>query len=478
MENRIQLPRSKPEEQGVSSKAIMRFLDVIGENNWEVHGFMLLRHGHVIAEGWWAPYRSDIPHALYSLSKSFVSTAIGFAEAEGLLSLDDRIVDLFPEELPETVSENLSALNIRHLLMMATGHAGGVDFWACADGNWVRYFLETPIVHTPGTYFAYNTCATYMLCAIIQRITGQSIDAFLEQRLFVPLDLSKVTWDLCPRGITYGGMNFTLTNEDIAKFGQLYLQRGEWKGKQLLPASWIDEASAFHVSNGEAEDNDWTQGYGYQFWRCRHNSYRADGAFGQFSLVMPEQDAVLAVFSGTAYKHELVSSVWETLLPGMSEGILDPDETAYQELSDRLKDLRIDVRLEESHSKVERLIQDRIYALEPNREHIERLSLLFDNGEAALAIRINALDQSIRLGRGFWVMNDLSVSEQGYAGKAAGSFRWREDETLEINLACVENSFRYRLVCRFEEERVELDYSANLYWDWLPQEGVLIQGHS
>lgn len=478
MRSELRLPRSTPEEQGVSSKAVLAFLDAIRENDWEVHGFMLLRHGHVVAEGWWAPYRADIPHALYSLSKSIVATAIGFAAEEGLLSLDDRIVDLFPEDVPGTVSEHLSAMNIRHLLTMTTGHAEAVDFWACESGDWVKYFLATPVERVPGTHFVYNTCATYMLCAILQRVAGQPVDDFLEERLFVPLGMAKGAWERCPRGIAYGGTNLSFTTEDIAKFGQLYVQRGRWSGRQLLPESWVDEAASFQVSNGDEANNDWTHGYGYQFWRCRHNSYRADGAFGQFCLVMPEQDAVLAVFSGTEEKHALVSSVWETLLPGMAQETPAPDEAAARALVDRLNDLRIDMRPARTDSPIEPRIQGRVYAMEQNPAQIETVSLRFEDREAALAIRNPYGEQTVRLGRGCWQISGLRVSEPGEGAemKVAGSCIWRDDDTLDIHLVFVETSFRHTLTCRFEEDRLALELAANIYWDWLPNEVVAIRG--
>jgi len=480
MTSEFRLPRSMPEEQGVSSKAVIEFLEEIRENDWEVHGFMLLRRGHVVAEGWWAPYRSDIPHAMYSMGKSIVSTAIGFAIAEGLVSLDDRIVDLFSEEKPEKASDNLFAMKVRHLLTMATGHAEAVAFWECESGNWVRYFLESPVEYTPGTHFVYNTCATYMLCAILQRVSGQSIDHFLFERLFVPLNLSKATWDVCPRGIVYGDMSLSLTNEDIAKLGQLYLQRGQWRGKQLLPARWVDEATSFQVSNGDFVNTDWGIGYGYLFWRCRHNTYRADGAFGQFCLVMPEQDAVLSVFSGTEHKDDLLSSVWETLLPGMSQGTLPPDEPAVKELTGMLNDLRIDARFDaRTDSSIEQYIQGRTYVLEPNREHLEAVAFRFENSEVELFFHNNFGKQVLKLGRGCWQISGLRISEpfKGTDMKVAGNFRWRNDTTLEIHLVFVETSFRHMFICHIEEGKLELELSSNLYWDWLPKDVITIRGH-
>ncbi|MBW7461807.1 serine hydrolase, partial [Paenibacillus sepulcri] len=152
--------------------------------------------------------------------------------------------------------------------------------------------LAAPVEHEPGTHFVYNSGATYMLSAILQKVTGQTLLEYLQPRLIEPLGIKGAAWDVCPRGINVGGWGLNVTTEDIARFGQLYLQKGMWNGQRLLTEEWIAEATSSQISNGDGGVNDWAQGYGYQFWRCRHGVYRGDGAFGQFCIVMPEQDAV------------------------------------------------------------------------------------------------------------------------------------------------------------------------------------------
>ena len=231
------------------------------------------------------------PHTLFSLSKSFTATAVGLAVAEGRLSVDDPVLGFFPDEAPAIISPHLAAMQVRHLLSMSTGH--GEDTTAAlrqaADGNWVRAFLERPVEHEPGTFFLYNSGATYMLSAIVQRLTGQTLLDYLQPRLFAPLGIERPTWESCPRGINAGGWGMSATTEDIARFGQLYLQQGRWEGRQLVPAAWVAAATSTQADNSSRTEPDWAQGYGYQFWRCRHGAYRGDGAFGQFCLVMPEQ---------------------------------------------------------------------------------------------------------------------------------------------------------------------------------------------
>jgi len=281
---------------------------------------MILRHGSVIAEKWWAPSSPDDVRELWSLSKSFTSSAIGLAISEGLLTLDDRVVALLPDDAPEVIDPRLAALNIRHLLTMNTGHDAESlpEEDREANVDWARHVLGVPLAYEPGTHFQYNSGATYLLSAIIQRLTGQTLLEYLTPRLFEPLGIRDVSWLESPQGVSTGAFGLQARTEDIARFGQLILQRGSWNGSQVLPAEWVDEATRFQVPNGDpAEPNDWTQGYGYQFWRCRHNVFRGDGKLGQFCIVMSEQDVVVAITGNVEDMPAELELVWEFLLPAI-----------------------------------------------------------------------------------------------------------------------------------------------------------------
>ncbi|HSH94857.1 MAG TPA: serine hydrolase, partial [Roseimicrobium sp.] len=293
------LPRSTPEAEGISSQAVLKFLDSIAAGGFELHSFMLMRHGKVVAEGWWNPYGPELNHTMYSMSKSFTSTAVGFAVAEGRLSVDDKVISFFPESLPSTISDNLAALRVKDLLTMSVGNEKEPTSATVLSEDWVKTFLEQPITHKPGAVFLYNSAATYMCSAIVQKKTGQRILDYLTPRLFQPLGVEGMTWETCPRGINTGGWGLSIKTEGLARFGQLYLNKGNWHGRQILPASWIEEATTFKIQQPTPakpsrpnDKNDWLQGYGYQFWRSQNGAYRGDGAFGQYTIVMPEQDAV------------------------------------------------------------------------------------------------------------------------------------------------------------------------------------------
>jgi CubicO group peptidase (beta-lactamase class C family) len=283
------LPRSNPESQGVDPAAVLGFVEATDARIDSLHSFMLVRHGHVVAEGWWAPYNPQSPHMLFSLSKSFTSTAVGLAIAEGKLSLDDPVLKFFPDDAPANPSSNLKSMRVSDLLRMSTGQQ--TEPGRPANVPWTRAFLAHPVPFKPGTHFLYNTSGTYMQSAIVQKVTGQTVLEYLQPRLFEPLGIVHPTWEMSPQGISTGGYGLSIRTEDIAKFGQLYLQKGQWEGKQLVPKSWVAAATARQTSNGSSPTSDWDQGYGYQFWRCRHGGYRGDGAFGQYCIVLPKEDA-------------------------------------------------------------------------------------------------------------------------------------------------------------------------------------------
>ncbi len=334
----IALPRSTPEAQGVSSAAIRTYIEAANREVNSMHSFMLVRHGHVVAEAWWKPESPDKPHVLWSLSKSFTSTAVGLAVAEGKLTVDDPVLKFFPEAAPREISDHLKAMRVRDLLTMSTGHQDEVKL----DDHtpWVNAFLAHPVPHKPGTHFRYNTPATYMLSAIVQKVTGETVLDYLTPRLFDPLGIEGARWDSSPQGISIGGYGLYLRTEDIAKFGQLYLQQGEWHGQQLVPSSWIELATSKQVSNGSDPERDWDQGYGFQFWRCRHHAYRGDGKDGQFCIVLPELDAVIAITANSGDMQAELNVVWDKLLGAFHDAPLPENPDEHLRLRTTLADLQ------------------------------------------------------------------------------------------------------------------------------------------
>jgi CubicO group peptidase (beta-lactamase class C family) len=215
------LARSVPEVQGLSSRQILAFVEAVEKTNLGLHSLMIVRHGKVIAEGWWDPYKAELKHTLFSLSKSFTSTAIGFAVAEGILTVEDKVVSFFPEEKPADIGQNLAAMRIKDLLTMTTGHEKDTigPLLGETECCWVKRFLSLPVEREPGTFFLYNTGATYMLSAILQKVTKTTLLDYLTPRLFKPLDIKGADWETDPDGIDTGGFGLRLTTDFYRRYG-------------------------------------------------------------------------------------------------------------------------------------------------------------------------------------------------------------------------------------------------------------------
>lgn len=315
------LPRRTPATMGVRAEAVEQFLDVLEQDpRIEPHSLMLVRGGAVVAEGWWAPYSAGRVHHLYSLSKTFTATAVGFALAEGRLHLDDRIVDHFPEFADHITGPGSRSIRIRDALAMATGHHRDMVVQAStADpAEPVRGFLLHEPESAPGTWFTYNQPAVYAVAAALQKAVGSSLSDYLRPRLFDPLGIGPVAWHEHPPGRAVGFSGLHATTEAVAKLGLLYLREGRWLGRQILPPGWAADVRRMRFVPRDPHP-DWNLGYGYQVWKSRHG-YRGDGAYGQFCLVLPEHDAVLVTTMGTVHTQAVLDAVWEVLLPGLGTG--------------------------------------------------------------------------------------------------------------------------------------------------------------
>jgi CubicO group peptidase (beta-lactamase class C family) len=465
------LPRTTPEAQGIASTAILAFVEAVERQIHDLHSVMLLRHGSVVAEGWWSPYGREHPHMLFSVSKSFTSAAVGLALAEGRFSIDDPVLSFFPDETPADVSEFLAALRVRHLLTMSTGHA--VDTWATMldrpDGNWIKGFLDVPVRYAPGSHFLYNTGATYMLAAIVQKTTGMKLVDYLEPRLFAPLGITNASWEESPQGIAAGGVGLSLKTEDIARFGQLYLQKGAWQGRQLLPEAWIAEATRVQMANGEDPESDWAQGYGYQFWRCRHNAYRGDGVFGQYCIVMPEQDAVLAITGGIDVldARQPLNLVWDILLPAMHPAPLPDNAAAQEKLANKLSGLTLRPVEGEASSPIMAAISGQTYAVDANGLGIETIRLNFSAAGCTVTFKTAAGEETIPCGYGAWQRGQTRLFNEAASLDpipAAASGAWTAEDNFTMVVRLYETPFAHQLVFHVlgDEMMVEVGGSISL----------------
>ena len=466
------LPRSTPEQQGISSSSILAFVQAADTSVDAMNSFMLVRHGHVVAEGWWRPYDAKTPHIFYSLSKSFTSTAVGLAVAEGKLSLDDEVLKFFPEDAPAEPSANLRAMRVRDLLRMSAGHQTEAALWsdaaAARNERLTKMFLAHPVPFKPGTHFMYNSPATYMLSAIVQKVTGMSVLDYLKPRVFDPLGFENPTWLASAQGVSMGAFGLMGRTEEIARFGQLYLQKGVWNGRQLLPAAWIAEATALQTSNGSAPTSDWDQGYGYQFWRSRHG-YRGDGAFGQYMLILPEQDAVVAITSGVRNMQSVMELVWTKLLPAMSAGALPEDIATQRTLRAKLVALTVRMPSGRLATPLAARVSRRWYELPENDRGIRAIALDFTSPSPAVLVRSAAGESRTAIGMGSWVRSRtgftngidrlLSVPADP---EVAASGAWTADSVFTLKLVAPQTPFYSTLTFRFTGDRLFLDSEHNV----------------
>ncbi|HET7398394.1 MAG TPA: serine hydrolase [Intrasporangium sp.] len=319
------LPSSAPSAQGVDAAGIIGFLDAARDRGLGLHGLAIARHGHMVVQGHWEPYSPDRLSLVYSLSKSLTATAVGFLVQEGRLRLDAPILDHLPVRDRASVDERWQRVEVRHCLSMTVGH--DVDAWPAvakaaaaseASTDWVDLVLRMPPEHEPGTVFTYNQVATFLLSAAVTHVTGERVVDVLRPRLFDVLGIGEVLWHTDPSGRDLGFSGAHLRLDDILAFAQFYLDRGVWQGRRVLEDAWFEEATrAFGPPNRDPEPKpDWHCGYGYSFWIARHG-YRGDGAFGQFAIVLPEQDAVVAITGEETDMQAVLDAVWAHLLPAL-----------------------------------------------------------------------------------------------------------------------------------------------------------------
>lgn len=302
----------------VNRDSIVNFLKLSKEKNNEIYRVKILHKGETVVRFALPPYSCEDVQHVYSLSKSFTSTAIGMLVDDGVLSVDDYMTDLFPEKMPEVISDNLRALQLKHLLSMNTGHEACV-MWKIKDcEDIVKAFFEQEIEHMPGTHFAYNNSATYVLSATVKKFSGKNLYDFLWERLFEPMGMTEVYWSQYHDGNSNGAVGLHISIDSMAKFGQLYANKGIYEGKRYLSEKWITEATSLQSDNSCNGSPDWCAGYGYQIWLNADGGYRGDGAFGQ--LIIVKDDFVIAVNAFTMDMQGEITDVINMAETLMSDG--------------------------------------------------------------------------------------------------------------------------------------------------------------
>lgn len=471
------LERSLPEDEGVSTEQILKFLKAANnDKTTEFQSFVLLRHGKVISQATWKPYQNSLKNTLYSCSKSFTATAIGFAVQEGKLKVSDQVISFFPDKLPANISENLQNLTVKDLLTMSAGMDPDPSFSIVpTETDWVKAFLATPIVNKPGTKFLYNSVATYMLSAIIQKVTGEELIAYLKPRLFDPLHIVGMDWEKDPAGIDSGGWGLRIKTEDMAKFAQLFLQKGKWDGQQILDEKWIMEASKAQImQNPEAtmemkSGSDWLQGYGYQMWRSRHDSYRGDGAFGQLMLVLPKEDAVIAVTAETKDMQAEMNLIWKYLLPAFHQKTLPENKEAYQNLRALEENLVLKPLVSKTFPKIKKK-----FKLEENPLHFTEICFKTKGKKLLVEFIKDSQKYGYQFTSGQWHLGDTNMKMPAltalalgdtshlYPAKTATSFEWKDQNNFELKIRFLESPHSQIYKINFKENTVAITAENSL----------------
>lgn len=480
----MELPRVTPESVGVPSQAVMDLLDELYRYGIEMHGIMLLRHGKVYAEGHWAPYNAQTPHILFSFSKSLTSTAIGFAVQEGALSLDDYLVDIFPDKIPQEPSENLKKCQVRHLLMMGCGHETEIPNLGAGDPDWISAFLHHPFVYEPGTHFLYNTAGTNLLSAILTRKTGLTLTQFLKPRLFEPLGMGDIYCFPLPDGTEMGGAGMYLTLEAMTRFTQFVANKGLWEGCRLLNEDWFDQATSKQIENrgaGWGGDPDWQVGYGFQFWQCdRPGVFRGDGAFGQYGVVLTQQDAIVVIHSCSMRLQSVLTAIWDKLLPAFEDGPLPEDRHSLHRLQKRLERLELNPVLSMRNPGGEQSLNGAVYlpdcptpglvdlvggggSFSPQGSKLERLEFSFQREDARLILHQDNGTRELVLGMsGHFQQTQTDGTIFGANG------RWRTGNTLEVEVRNTRMVTGTRLLFQFQGNKLTISGENTI-----PQSGGL-----
>lgn len=468
-----------PESVGIRSEGILSFLDAVRQNGLELHSFMLIRHGKCAASTWFYPYGPEKLHPIYSFSKSFTAAAIGFAWQEGILSLDERLIDIFPEYSPKEPSEYLKEMTLHHLLCMSCGHETEIN---CNTSDWISDFLHHPVMHKPGTYYMYNSPGTNMLAAVLAKKTGQSMMEFLYPRLFEPLEIDQV---YCHRlkdadHTCAGGGGMKLTTEEMAKFAYFMLHDGEWEGKKLL-SGWYEKAAAKQMETaGDAAGHvkEWANGYGYQCWLgSLPGSFRADGAFGQFGFVFPTLDLIVVTTAATEQTQTLVDCMYEYLIPAVCDpGILK--ECSNVDLEGALSDCKIPGILSCRNPEIEAEISDGIYRIAdentkmssfekliggaglfdvPDQTSITSMKFAFENHYLIWTVTDGGQEKQIlaALDGSFSVCQINGISYAASAG-------WRSLHALEIEIRRIDAISGVRLIFRLDGNMLRIEADETL----------------
>lgn len=469
------LPAASPERAGLPSQAVEAYVRALDGERLALHSLLIARKGQLIFEGYWKPMDADFRHRLYSCSKSFVSCAVGLLIEQGLLRLEDKAIGFFPDKAPENPHPYLARMTVRDLLMMATCYEYGASYHPC-DNDWEATFFTDTISHPPGMVFSYCTTATTMLCMIIKRVSGKEFTEVLRP-VFDELGISRELYCIqTPCGHEWGGSGVMATSREFMKFALLCMRYGEYEGRQLLPRDYMIQATACQIDNSLYHASpDEAMGYGYQFWRTRHNGFAFYGMGCQYAICLPDQDLVVLT---TGYEQlnakatrEIFSALWRGIYPNLSGRPLPENPEAHGRLLDLAQSLELVKPQGAAESETARAVQGRRYRMDENPMGMEWVEFSFSQDEGRMRYQNRTGEHELAFGLGRHL--STRFPETHYNGPVIGrplgrglnclnSAAWISGEELMIYCQVVDMHLaQLRLAVRFKGNEVCLNALKN-----------------
>lgn len=456
--------KTAPECCGISSKHIIDFIEALCRcpENQETHSFLLLRHGKLVCEGYFEPYSRETEHSVFSVSKSFTSIAIGFLFEEGMLDIHDYIYTYFPELIKDDINKENLKIRIHDLLCMSFGQQGSAVHDTAkrkdiSDAMLYDFFYRNKDIEC-GEEFRYDSYGTYMLSALVKKITGMNVVEYLMPRLFEPLDIKKPYYVKDELGINIGYSGMRLKARDLAKVGFCYLNGGKWNGIQVIPENWVKLASQKHISTENCGTGiDWQQGYCYQFWKGRYNTTRLCGAYGQMCVIMPDYDAVLVVNSG--YDNDklgyILESFYENIMFKMQDKPLPEDKESFEKLEKILSELCITYKFSEM-SPIAGIISGNTYEI-PKKGIYK--AVRFDFGKDEVDVTLISDERNFEFKAGFsepvfgkTESTHFSTPEKEDNSETVATAVWNTKKDLEITLRLIGTPCIVKVVADFKED--------------------------
>lgn len=462
---------AKPEEAGISSENIRQYIDILETSGLSTHNVIIAKGDKIVYESYWAPFHKDFLHRMYSVTKSFVAIAIGFLIQDGKLSLDDRIVDKFPADITEGANENMKKQTIRNMLMMSTGFPAGNGNWFARkpDDRVKDYFSHGEgYSKIPGSFFEYDSHGSFVLGAMVERISGMEFIDYLRLKLFDKIGVSKEAFCLkCPGGYAWGDSALLCTATDLLKVAKFTMNLGSWEGEQILDADYLREATSNLIPTHWDNNRPSNFGYGYLIWRQQQNSFFFNGMGCQFAVCVPDKDMIL-IYNGDnqgmpSAKTIIIDNFYNVIVNNTSDAALPSNDSALKKLTDMSKNLKLMHCKDDTNSPFEKKINGKKFVLDKNQMGIKDVTFTFNGDEGVMAYTNAQGYKELPFGLGKNIF--CKFPQSGYSDMCgskntenlyydcASSAEWLADTALYLNVQIIDKYFgRLHMYFSFTDE--------------------------